>query len=331
MIKDTLLNLLAIPGPTGSESACADWIEKEIAPYVDETRRDTMGNLICVKHGNGKGKGKKIMLSAHMDEIGFIVTGIEDEGFLRVMPLGGVRFDQVIACHVVLKSGAQGVVFFEGGHAPGTPLNAGRLFIDIGASSKEEAQQKAAIGDWAVVRPQVSDMGKRVASPYMDDRSGCAVLLETMKQVKNSDNEIYAVFSTQEEVGLRGARTAAYAIQPDMGIALDVTLSNDYPMNKKGVTPSKLGGGAAIKVMDSSVIAHPAVKSAMEEAAKKAGVPYQFEVLTGGGTDAGAIHLTGGGVPSGTLSVPCRYVHAPCEMVDISDLEACVGLLVALL
>ncbi len=329
MVKDTLLKLLAVPGPTGFEGACASLIEKEIAPYVDEIRRDVMGNLICVKHG--KANGRKIMLSAHMDEIGFIVTGIEDDGFLRVMALGGIHFEQMLACHVTLKSGAQGVVFAEGGHAPGTPVNAARLFLDIGASTKEEAQTRAAIGDWAVVRPQVSDMGDRVASPYMDDRAGCAVLLEAVKLVKESDNEIYAVFSTQEEVGLRGARTAAFAIQPDMGIALDVTIADDYPMAKKRVTTSQLGKGAAIKVMDRSSISHPAVKDAMEEAAKKAGVPYQFEVLTAGGTDAGAIHLTGGGVPSGTLSIPCRYVHAPCETVDVRDLEACVKLLAAML
>ncbi len=327
MIKDTLLKLLAVPAPTGFEGACADLIEKEIAPYVDEICRDVMGNLICVK----RGKGKKIMLSAHMDEIGFIVTGIEDEGFLRVMPLGGIHFDLMQACHVVLKSGAQGVVFAEGGYAPGTAVTAARLFIDIGASSKEEAAKKAAIGDWAAVRPQVSDLGNRLASPYMDDRAGCAVLLEAMKQLKDSDNEIYAVFSTQEEVGLRGARTAAFSIMPDMGIALDVTIADDYPMQKKRVTTSRLGGGAAIKVMDRGSISHPAVKDAMEQAAIKAGVPYQFEVLTGGATDAGAIHLTGGGVPSGTLSIPCRYVHAPCETVDIGDLEACVKLLTALL
>lgn len=325
MLKDTLLKLLEIPGPSGYETACADYIESEMRPYVDEIRRDVMGNLICVKKGTGA--GKRILVAAHMDEIGFIVTAIEEKGFLRVSNIGGIHPQVTQGSHVVLKSGAQGVLFCEAG----SEKNA--MFIDVGASSREEAESKAQVGDWAVVRGVVSDMGNRIAAPYMDDRSGCAVLMETLRRLGKTENEVVGVFTTQEEVGLRGATTAGYAVDPDMAIALDVTISQDFPRvnDKNAYVVSELGKGAAIKIMDPGLIAHPTVVAALEEAANKAGVPYQREVLIGGTTDAGAIHKTRGGVPSGVISLPCRYVHAPCEMCDLRDLEGAVSILLNLL
>ena len=321
MLKDTLLTLLSIPGPSGSEGACADYIEETVRPYVDQIDRDVMGNLICIKHA-AEG-ARRVMLTAHMDEIGFIVSAIEERGFLRVTNIGGVNPKVTTASHVVMKSGAQGVLFTEAGSSNDA------LFIDIGASSKEEAEKKAQVGDWAVVRGVVSDMGDKIAAPYLDDRSGCAVLIETLKRLKNSKDEIIAVFTTQEEVGLRGALVAGYAVAPDMAIALDVTIAGDYPRSNESncYVVSHRGKGPAVKIMDRGVIAHPAVVQEMEEAAVKAGVQVQREVLTGGATDVGAIHTTRAGVPSGTLSIPCRYVHAPCEMVDLNDMEGAVRLL----
>ena len=225
MLKDTLLTLLSIPGPSGSEGACADYIEETVRPYVDQIDRDVMGNLICIKHA-AEG-ARRVMLTAHMDEIGFIVTAIEERGFLRVTNIGGVNPKVTTASHVVMKSGAQGVLFTEAGSSNNA------LFIDIGASSKEEAEKKAQVGDWAVVRGVVSDMGDKIAAPYLDDRSGCAVLIETLKRLKNSKDEIIAVFTTQEEVGLRGALVAGYAVAPDMAIALDVTIAGDYPRSNE--------------------------------------------------------------------------------------------------
>lgn len=172
-------------------------------------------------------------------------------------------------------------------------------------------------------------MGDKIAAPYLDDRSGCAVLIETLKRLKNSKDEVIAVFTTQEEVGLRGALVAGYAVAPDMAIALDVTIAGDYPRSNESncYVVSHLGKGPAVKIMDRGVIAHPAVVQEMEEAAVRAGVQVQREVLTGGATDVGAIHTTRAGVPSGTLSIPCRYVHAPCETVDLNDMEGAVRLL----
>ncbi|MGN1251194.1 MAG: M42 family metallopeptidase [Candidatus Spyradocola sp.] len=323
MLKKTLLKLLTIPGPSGYESACADYIESEMKPFVDTIARDVMGNLICTKKGSG---GKRIMLTAHMDEIGFVVTAIEERGFLRVTTLGGVNPKITLASHVTLKSGAPGVLFQESG-------SEGQLFIDVGASSREEAEALAQIGDWAVVRGTISDMGSRIAAPYLDDRSGCAVLMETLRSLPATDNEIVAVFTTQEEVGLRGAQTAGYAVDPDMAIALDVTIAGDIPRASEtnSYVVSRLGQGAAVKIMDRGIIAHPSVVETMENAARKAGVPWQREVLTGGSTDVGAIHKGRGGVPAGTLSIPCRYVHAPCEMVDLRDMEGAVRILTAML
>lgn len=323
MLKDTLLKLLTIPGPSGYETACADYIETEMKPYADEISRDVMGNLICVKKGNG---GKKIMLTAHMDQIGFVVTAIEANGFLRVTTLGGVNPKVTLASHVVLKSGAPGVLFQEKG-------SEGQLFIDAGASTREEAEKLAMIGDWAVVNGVISDMGSRIAAPYLDDRSGCAVLMEVMKNLGDTDNEVIAVFTTQEEVGLRGAQTAGYALDPDMAIALDVTVAGDIPRASEtnSYVVTGLGRGAAVKIIDAGIVSHPAVVQALEEAAAKAGVAWQREVLTGGATDAAVIHKVRGGVPSGAVSIPCRYVHAPCEMVDLRDMEGAVKILLNLL
>lgn len=323
MLKDTLLKLLTIPGPSGYETACADYIETEMKPYADEISRDVMGNLICVKKGKG---GKKIMLTAHMDQIGFVVTAIEANGFLRVTTLGGVNPKVTLASHVVLKSGAPGVLFQEKG-------SEGQLFIDAGASTREEAEKLAMIGDWAVVNGVISDMGSRIAAPYLDDRSGCAVLMEVMKNLGDTDNEVIAVFTTQEEVGLRGAQTAGYALDPDMAIALDVTVAGDIPRASEtnSYVVTRLGQGAAVKIIDAGIVSHPAVVQALEEAAEKAGVAWQREVLTGGATDAAAIHKVRGGVPSGAVSIPCRYVHAPCEMVDLRDMEGAVKILLNLL
>lgn len=319
--KDTLLKLLAPSAPTGFERAVADVIKDELAPFADSIETDPLGNLIVRK----KGPGKKLMLAAHMDQIGFMVTDIDDKGFLRVARLGGIYLTNALARHVVLASGARGVLCEETDR-DGKPLDFKHLFIDVGATCREEAEKAASIGDWAVFAPQVSLLGdSRVASPYMDDRAGCALLVEAFKLLERPDNDIYAVFTVQEEVGLRGAKTAAYAVDPDVGIAIDVTPAFDPPKAARGSVA--LGGGIAVKVMDSSVVCHPAVRALMEDAARKAGVKYQLEVLTAGGTDSGAISLSRGGVRTGVLSIPCRYVHSPAETIDMGDYEGGVKLL----
>ena len=321
-IKDTLLALARAYGATGRESSIASVIRGMIEPYVDEIATDALGNLIATR----KGGSKKIMVAAHMDHIGFIVTHIDKKGFLRVHNVGGINRANSLNRRVVFANGVNGVLSHE--VKDFSPANSpmSKLFIDIGARSREEAEAMVDVGDVAVYAPDVFEMGQRVSGPAMDNRAGCALLVEALKALESRENTVVAVFTTQEEVGLRGAAVAAYGVAPDEGVALDVTLCGDTP---KGVKISvELGAGIAVKVMDSSLICAPSMVKALESAAERAGAKHQREVLTGGGTDAGAIAQSRGGVPSGVLSIPCRYVHSAAETVDLSDMEAGVKTLV---
>jgi endoglucanase len=208
-------------------------------------------------------------------------------------------------------------------------LSLNKLFIDVGAGSKAEAQDKVNIGDIAVIDREYCDLGKRLVSKAMDDRIACAILIEALKEAKDLKYDVYAVFTSQEEVGLRGARVAAYGITPDLGIAIDVTRSGDTP---ESITMAvALGDGPTVKVRDSSLICTPSVRRFMEDVAKERSIPYQLEVLEAGGTDAGAIQLTKGGVPAGVMSIPCRYIHTASEMVDYDDCLNGVKLIAAIM
>ena len=320
---ELLKKLLAPVGPTGAEHAVSDVIRPLVAPHVSSVHTDVMGNLIAVKEG--RPGGKRIMVSAHMDHIGFIVADIEKEGFLRVMPLGGINLKVSLARQVAFANGVKGVLVSE--PVPEGETQAMKhLFIDIGAESREEALTMVNIGDAAVYAGEAFRLGRhRVASPAMDDRCACALLVSLLQSVKESENTIIAVFSTQEEVGCRGAQTAAFALEPDIGVAIDVTLWGDTPETK--LPALKLGQGPAVKIMDHASISSPMVRDALFAAAQKAGVSAQREVLPYGGTDAGAIQRARGGVPVGTVSVPCRYVHSACETIDLRDMDGALKLM----
>lgn len=324
-MKRLLELLTGTYGPSGSEESIRELIEREVKDYADEVYTDVLGNLIAVR----KGKGKKVMLAAHMDQIGLIITGIDDNGFLRFSNVGGVSPLNVIHRKVKFQNCVTGIVSYETEIDDIRKLKLNRMYIDIGAKTKDEAKALVNIGDVAVYDAPLAVCGDRLTGCAMDDRAGCAVLIETLKRIKNTNHELYFVFTVQEEVGLRGAKTSAYGIMPDMGIAVDVTLTGGTPKSRPMAI--KLGDGPAIKVKDASVIAHPRVKELMIQRAKEAGIPYQLEVLEAGGTDSGAIHLTGAGVPSGVISIPCRYVHSAQEMVDLKDMTQAVELLVAIL
>src|SRR5690554_6016361 len=323
-MKDLIRTLTEAFGPSGYETEVTDLIKTLVEDYVDEIETDVLGNLIAVKRGSED--GAKIMFAAHTDEIGIVVTHIDDNGFLRFANIGGVGVATLIGNRVRFANGTIGVISREKGDWKETTLD--KLYIDIGAESKEEAQAKVNVGDFGIFHREFVDLGQRLVAKAMDDRIGCVVLIEALKQIKEPKNTLYFVFTAQEEVGLRGARTSAYRIDPDLGIALDVTMTGDTPEARR--MEVSLGKGTAIKVKDSSVIAHPKVKELLVKLAEENGIPYQLEVLKAGGTDAGAIHLTREGVPSGTISIPTRYVHSPSEMVDVRDVEACVDLVVAL-
>lgn len=323
-MKELLKKLTEAFGPAGQESKIVDLIKKELEGHVDEMFVDNMGNLIAHK----KGPGKKLMFSAHMDEIGFMVTHIEKEGFLRFTNIGGHTPYTLKGLRVIFDNGTVGTINSHRVDSP-NELKFDNLFIDLGAKNKEEAEKLVRIGDVCGFYNPTLNAQNRMIGNSMDDRAGCAVLIKAAQEVKSCPNDVYFVFSTQEEVGLRGAKVAAYRITPDMGVALDVTPTGDTP---EGVKLSvKLGDGVAIKVKDASVIAHPVVKNFMVDVAEALDIKYQMEVLPYGGTDAGAIHLTKEGIPSGTISVPCRYVHSHSEMVDLDDMDACVALVKGML
>ncbi|MDD4079967.1 MAG: M20/M25/M40 family metallo-hydrolase [Eubacteriales bacterium] len=325
MLRDTLKTLLAAYGPTGSENAVAEAVKGLLEGHVDSMHTDHMGNLIVEKFGSDP-DGRRVMFSAHMDHIGLVVTNIEKEGFLRVSNVGGISPAYAWRRKVVFEDGTPGVCFVEPNPKDNSQPMLEHLFIDIGAESREEAEKQVRIGDIAVYAPDFIPLGRhRVASPAMDDRCACALLVEMLLYAEDQKNTIVGVFSTQEEVGLRGAGVAAFNIQPDVGLALDVTAWGDTPEVKYPAV--KLGQGPAVKIMDRSMIASPLVRDALFSAAEAAGVQVQREVLAYGGTDGGAIQTSRGGVPTGTLSIPCRYVHSAVETIDMRDMEGALKVL----
>lgn len=321
-MKEMIRAFVETFGVAGYEAPIREVIEEEIRDCVDEVRTDTMGNLIAVRNGGGP----TIMFSAHMDEIGLIVTHIDDDGFLRFSNVGGIMPIRLLDERVIFENGRIGCIGSERVDDV-KQLKMDKLFIDIGCSSRDEAKELVSVGDVASFHRPFVDLGDRLMSKAMDDRIGCAVLAQALKELEDTDNRIAAVFSVQEEVGLRGARTAAYQVKPDLGIALDVTGSGDTPKARR--LDVSLGEGAAVKVMDRSLIVHPAVKTLMVNLAEESGISYQMEVLEYGGTDAGAMQMNEAGVPAGCISIPTRYLHGPSEMVDYRDVRACVDLTLA--
>ncbi|MCX7709622.1 MAG: M42 family metallopeptidase [Clostridia bacterium] len=318
---DLVKELTGAFGVAGNEENIREVIKNKIQNVLDEVYVDTLGNLIGVKRGNGK----KIMVAAHMDEIGVMANFIDEKGYIRFSSIGWVSPFYALGQKVKFKNGTIGAVFYEEKLDEMKNLKLSKMYIDIGAASRAEAEKKVSIGDTAAFVGEAVQEGDMIISKALDDRSGCAVVIETIKNLPKTENEIYFVFTVQEELGLRGAKTAAYGIKPDIAIAVDVTLTGDKPESKP--MEVKCGAGPAIKIKDRSVICHPEIKKLLEDCAKRLNIPYQFEILEEGGSDPGAIHLTAGGIPSGAISIPCRYVHSPVETANINDLKHAVMLL----
>jgi len=325
-MKDLIKKLVEAVSPSGYEAPIRQVIRAEVEPLADEVRVDNLGNLITRK-GQRTAEGLKIMLVAHMDEIGVMATHIDEKGFVRFIPIGGVRPQTCPGGRVRFMNGAAGVIGAERienlSKAPGFE----QMFIDLGASGPADCPVR--VGDIAAFDRPFLDLGKRLVSKTMDDRIGVAVLIESLRRLGTTPHELYFVFSVQEEVGVRGATVAAYGLEPDLGLAVDVTAWGDTP--KVARMEVALGKGPAIKVRDSGMLADPRVVNWMVHTAESAGLPYQLEVLERGGTDAQAIQLSRAGVPAGTLSIPCRYVHSPSEMVDYDDVQHAVSLMLELL
>ena len=322
MLLDTLKTMLSLYGPSGQETRVADAVRALLDGKADSVKTDALGNLIVEK--KGREGGKTIMFSAHMDHIALVVADVEETGYLRVTNAGGIGLDMTKGHHVVFGNGVQGVAMCQ--PTKGEAAGLQHLFVDIGAESREEAMEMVKLGDACVYAPDFIALGKhRVASPAMDDRCACALLAELLMQLDQPRNTVIGVFSSQEEVGIRGAAAAAYAVNPDLGVGIDVTAWGDTPEVK--LPAVRLGQGAAVKFLDRSMVATPCVRDALIAAAERAQVPYQREVLPFGGTDGAAIQHARGGIPAGTLSIPCRYVHSAVETIDMRDMESALAIL----
>jgi endoglucanase len=325
-VKTLVKNLVEAWGPAGYEGAVRTLLAGYLRDHVDEQRVDALGNLIALRKGSGSG-GHKVMVAAHMDEIGVAITHVDTKGFMRFGAVGGVSPLTLVGSRVRFANGTVGVIGWEKWLRETTLPAWHELFIDVGA--RDAGSAPVGIGDLAAFDRPFVDLGQRLVSKAMDDRIACAVAVQAAMNMTDSVNDVYFCFTVQEEVGLRGATVSAYGIAPEVGLAVDVTPVGDTP---EAIPMSvSLGLGPAIKVKDSGMLAHPGVKDWMIRTAEEQQLPYQLEVLQAGTTDARAIQTAGAGVPAGCLSLPCRYVHTPSEMVDLGDVQQAVTLLVALL
>jgi endoglucanase len=325
-MKETLRRLVETFGPSGHEQRVRALILQEIAGRVDDVRTDALGNLIALKRGDGT--GSRVMLAAHMDEIGMMVSYIDAKGFVRVQPIGGVSPLLEVGGRILFENGTVGVISYEKLTAGEQVPSMEKLFVDVGAVSR--ATCPVGLGDAGCFLQPMVEAGGHWAAKAMDDRVGCAVLIETLRALPRTPHDCYFVFSSQEEVGTRGATTAAFGIAPEVGLAVDVTLCGDTPEPAVRMAVS-LDAGPAIKVKDGGMLATLWVKEWMIATAQAEGIPFQLEVLPGGTTDARAIQTSREGIPSGCLSIPCRYVHSPSETVSATDVANAVKLLVAML
>lgn len=312
-------------GVSGDEGQVRDIILNEVKAYADEITIDSIGNLICLK--KGKKSGKKIMLSAHMDEVGFIISGVTEKGYLEFKKVGGIDTRVIISKKVIVgKNRIPGVIGMKAIHLQS---NAEReevpkvktLYIDIGAKDREDALEHVSIGDYACFATLYGEVGDgAVKAKAIDDRAGCYILAELIK--KSVEYDTYFCFTVQEEVGLRGAKIAAYRVMPDLALVIEATTCADVHNTPEEKTVTDMGGGAALSFMDSSTI----VDRDYIEFLKKisGGIEIQYKKTTMGGNDAGAIHKTGVGIKTASVSVPCRYLHSPvgvCKKEDIEEVK----------
>lgn len=324
-MEHLLRRLTEAYGPSGREDEVSSIIDHELRNCCDTSSTDALGNLIVTRGRSGA----RLMLAAHMDEIGVVVSHIDEQGFLRFAPVGGVFPITLVGHRVKFADGLIGAVGIEPRTSSKDEVKLEHLYIDVGAEGKEDALKRVAVGDFATFWRDFTPVGGRWIAKAMDDRAGCAVLIEALRSCKDLANDTVCVFTAQEEIGPRGATTSAYALAPQVAVAVDVTRTGDTPEARH--MSVSLGKGPAIKVMDQGMLTHPMVRRHLIEIAERNGIPYQIEVLEDGTTDAQSIQTAREGVPTGVISIPTRYVHTPSEMVDPSDLLNTVKLLVEVL
>lgn len=327
-MKDLLKRYVEAYGPSGYEDQIRALVLEDIKDLADDIMVDPLGNVLATKYPRGGGgqPGKRVLIMGHMDEIGVIITHIDKQGFLRFTNIGGVSPLFSVGGRVRFADGTIGVIGRDHG-TTGTPTLT-ELFIDVGATSPEDCPVQ--VGDAAVFWQPMLDLTEhRIAAKSVDDRVSLVIMIEALRRLSATPHEVVFAFSVQEEVGTRGAGPAAFTVDPDLGLSIDVTRTGDIP--KHGQMEVHLGKGPAIKVRDSGMLSDPRLVRLLRTRAQEANIPFQLEILDGGSTDARAIQVTRGGVPSGCISIPCRHIHSPSEVIDLRDVEQSIQLLIAFL
>jgi tetrahedral aminopeptidase len=328
-----LKRLVETPAVSGREEQQREIAREELGPLSDEVWTDPLGSVIGTKRGRDD---VRVMVAAHTDEIGFLVRYIDENGFLRLQTLGGHDPANMVSQRVLITT-SDGTAL-RGALQPARkpphlsrgeeqkPPKADEFFVDLGMPA-DEVKEVVRIGDYVTMDRTLERVGGNYMGKAMDDRIGVFVMLEALRAVEQHEATIHAVATSQEEVGLRGAAASGSALEPTIVIALDITLALDVPGGVNENTITELGKGAAIKIMDSSLICHPKLVEHFRQIAEREEIPHQMEILPAGGTDAGGVQRLHGGIPSITLSIPTRYVHTPNEMVSETDVQACIDLL----
>lgn len=334
---ELLQRLCEAHGIPGREEIVREIVVRELEKISTEIRTDALGNVIALKQGSGR--GPKVMIAAHMDEIGFLVSYADEKnGFLKIDPLGGFDPRVLMAQRVIVHTDNGDLPGIIGSKPPHIlseeerkkPVELKDLFIDLGLPG-DEVQKRVRVGDFVTLEQNFVPIGNLVSCKALDDRVGLYVMIEAVKKAKHHICDIYAVATTQEEVGIRGARVSSFNIAPDIGVALDVTVASDVPGVGEHEHVTKLGAGTAIKIKDSASISNPKLVRKLREIAEKRKIKYQMEILPRGGTDAGAIQMTREGVAAVTISVPTRYLHSVVEAAHRDDIQAAIDLLAAFL
>ncbi len=333
---ELLKTLSELPGAPGREERVREFIITQIEEHCDEMRTDTMGNLICLKRGSSENP-QRVMLACHMDEIAFYVRAIDEKGFLRVQQLGGFDTRNLFARRVRIET-RDGDEIFGSMNPSGRPVHVAteeerkkiprvsEFFVDTGLDA-DEVKERVRPGDPVTLVQEFMEMGDLATGKCLDNRVACWLGVRVLQQLERPADDIYVVFTVQEEIGVRGAITSSYDVDPDIGIAIDVTLAVDIPNVGDDEQITKLGEGAAIKIMDSYSVSDKRLVDEFIEIAEKHEIPHQFEILPLGGTDAGALQRARAGCRVITLSVPTRYIHTVTETIHKKDLRATLDLL----
>ncbi|BCJ85395.1 zinc-binding metallopeptidase family protein [Effusibacillus dendaii] len=317
-MKELLSKLASASGPSGSERHIREILEELLKPHVDQLTTDVLGNLIGFKKGTATDR-RTVLLEANMDESGVMAIHIEDNGFIRIVPIGNLTAASLIGERVRFTTRTWGVVGVSA-DKPLKDVTFADLFVDVGCESRQETEANVKIGTAAVIDKGAFELGKhRIAGKSLDNRAGCAILVDVLKKLGSYEYDLYVVFAAQEEVGSRGIRAAAFSIEADLAFVVGTAKATDTPQADRGSLA--LGKGPAIKVMDRGVVIPPHLKQHLIKTAERMGIPYQLEVSSETISDAGQILLTRDGIPTGAVSVPMRYRQTPSQVVDLRDLE----------